>query len=729
HYRKRTQGLANVSITQQDDDLLAVWNAPSAIYSIAISPGGDLIVAGIENGSIHIYDIHTGAVIVAFQGHTADVNSVSFSPDRTLVASGSDDKTVIIWDTHTGNIATGPLRKHTGIIWSVAFSPDGKRIVSGSGDRTVIVWDTYSGGIVFGPLQGHSGPVYSVAFSSDARLIASGSHDKTVRLWDAFTGIAVAKPLRSHTRSVNRIAFSPDGSQVASCSNDRTIRIWNVQTGSTVGNPFKGHKGEIQAIAFSPDGTQIVSGGGSTDRSIILWDIHTASIHPGSIHPGSIHRHADWVRSVLFSPDGTRIVSCSSDRTIRIWDVRTSEKDLARNTASQISVGPLAFSPDCSHFVSSSPSGAFVISELHTGTTISHTFEEKPDPKAIGSIAPSSQGLYLAVSISDFTVQIWNVLTGVMITQPLKGHNNSVKCLSFSPNGTHFCSGSDDSTIIVWSIEAGSISGQLYHGHTGPACSVVYSPDGARIASAAADSTIRVRDSVTGMSLHVLSGNMDPVEIESVAFSHDGKYIVSGNSDGSIRKWDLGVFDESVILKQISRVYYVGVSPCSNQIIAASYDTIYIIDAQTTNIIFELSVTRSERFYWVGSPTGGSEIISVSNPVKAGLEESPVDSLPKDANIIRIWRAGAQLDLEGSSSYTPYWSSEPDGRILSSQGFVIWVPPDLLQYLSLGSKSCYFNSFVMSTDGIIDIGHKDLCIGDRWAECYVYPGCVGKLET
>ncbi|CUA77393.1 Vegetative incompatibility protein HET-E-1 [Podospora anserina] [Rhizoctonia solani] len=656
HYRKRIQGLANISITQQDDDLLAVWSATLAIYSIAISPGGDLIAAGTENGNIHVYDTHTGVIIVALQGHAADVNSVSFSPDGMLVASGSDDKTAIIWNTHTGNIATGTLH--------------GKRIVSGSGDRTVIVWDTYSGDIVFGPLQGHSSPVYSVVFSPDARLIASGSHDRTVRLWDASTGAAAAKPPRGHTRSVNRVAFSPDGIQVASCSNDKTIRIWDVQTRASVRNPFKGHKG-----------------GGSIDRTVTVWDTRT-----GSMHPGSLHRHADWVRSVLFSPDGTRIVSCSSDRTIRIWDVRTSGKDLARNTGSQIFVGPLAFSPDPNHFVSSSPSGAFVVSELHTGTTISYTFEDKPDPKSIDSIALSSRGLYLAASINNFTVRVWDVLTGAMITQPLKA--------------------------LLWLRRFDDYSVEC------PVRSLVYSPDGARIAPGAADGTIRVWDSVTGVLVHALSGRKDSVAAESIAFSHDGKYIVSGSSDGSIRKWDLGdkFFNEPVILEQTSRVNYVGVSPDSTQVIAASYNTIYILDAQTTNILSELSVTRHERFCWVGFSPGGSEIISVSNPVKVGLEELPVDSLPKDANTIRIWRAGAQLDLESSSSYIPCWSSEPDGRILSPQGFVIWVPPDLLQYLSLESKSPYFNSFIISADGIIDIGHKDLCIGDRWAECYIHEG-------
>ncbi|EUC58182.1 transposase family Tnp2 protein, partial [Rhizoctonia solani AG-3 Rhs1AP] len=217
HYFQRTTGLASILIGQHEEATLAIWSLESAVDSVAISPDGNRIASGNHDGSLCVYDIHTGAVVAGpFQGHTESIWSVAFSPDGRRIASGSADKTVIVWDADTGRIVTGPLHKHVNSVWSVAFSPNGKCLVSGSNDMTIIVWDTYTGAIAFGPLKGHSKEIYSVAFSPDGQLIASGSDDKTIRLWDASTGAAVADPLRGHISYVGMVAFSPDGSKLAS---------------------------------------------------------------------------------------------------------------------------------------------------------------------------------------------------------------------------------------------------------------------------------------------------------------------------------------------------------------------------------------------------------------------------------------------------------------------------------------------------------------------------------
>ena len=73
-------------------------------------------------------------------------------------------------------------------------------------------------------------------------------------------------------------------------------------------------------------------------------------------------------------------------------------------------------------------------------------------------------------------------------------------------------------------------------GHDEPVHSVVYSPDGRCIASGSSDFTVRVWDAQTGQSVMALTGHDDAVE--SVAFSPDGKSIVSGSQDKTIRIWD-----------------------------------------------------------------------------------------------------------------------------------------------------------------------------------------------
>jgi WD40 repeat protein len=81
-----------------------------------------------------------------------EVNSVALSPDGQRIASGSDDGTISVWNTMTGEPVAGPFTGHKDIVRSVAFSPDGQHIISGSDDRTIRVWNSTTGETVVGHL-------------------------------------------------------------------------------------------------------------------------------------------------------------------------------------------------------------------------------------------------------------------------------------------------------------------------------------------------------------------------------------------------------------------------------------------------------------------------------------------------------------------------------------------------------------------------------------------------
>jgi WD40 repeat protein len=67
-------------------------------------------------------------------------------------------------------------------------------------------------------------------------------------------------------------------------------------------------------VAYSPNGTTLASG--SSDRTIILWDVKTGE------ETATLKGHADTVRSVAFSPGGRLLASGSDDKTIRLWEVK-----------------------------------------------------------------------------------------------------------------------------------------------------------------------------------------------------------------------------------------------------------------------------------------------------------------------------------------------------------------------------------------------------------------------
>ena len=83
--------------------------------------------------------------------------------------------------------------------------------------------------------------------------------------------------------------------------------------------------------------------------------------------------------------------------------------------------------------------------------------------------------------------------------------------------------------------------GQL-EGHTAPVVGVAFSPDGRRIVTASLDNTARIWDAGTGQMLGLLRGHTGSVN--SAAFSPDGLRIVSASNDNTLRLWDANTFQE-----------------------------------------------------------------------------------------------------------------------------------------------------------------------------------------
>ena len=330
----RHDGAATIWAVQSGEAVMTLTGHSGFITSVVFAPGTRRVVTASADGTARIWAFH-GATL-----HTqprSAVTSIAFSPDGAQIIAGVQGGaggTARIWNAVTGSEHQILAGGHSDGVWSVAFSPDSTTVVTTSMDKTAILWDADTGKELR-TLTGHTGQVLSGSFSPDGKSVVTASTDRTVKIWDVVTGNDL-RTFIGHTGTVLSAAFSPDGTRVITTSTDRAIRIWNAGTGDAV--ELRGDNFSIwQAAIFNTDGSRVIAidGGGTIQQ----WDVATHKTL------GAIPGRAE-VDSAAFSPDGKYIVTANDDKTIRLWDAGTGQAVGLIDTTPYLAVHRAVFSPD-----------------------------------------------------------------------------------------------------------------------------------------------------------------------------------------------------------------------------------------------------------------------------------------------------------------------------------------------------------------------------------------------
>jgi WD40 repeat protein len=279
-------------------------------HAVAFSPNGDYLMVG-TNAGVLIFDGRTYSKLKFISTETWS-RSVAFSPDGKRIAAGLFDHSARLWSVPEW----APLRRfdgHAQWVRTVAFSPDGQLLATCADDDTVRLWNTADGSLRLAveKLPG----VRVLAMSPDGQMLALGLKNGTIELRRVSDG-SLVRTLTGHTAWVRSLAFSPDGSTLASGAFDATVRLWEVASGR-LKYTLADHQSSVLGLAFSPDGRMLASG--SVDTTVKLWDVREGSLLRTLIG------HSDFVYSVAFSPDGRTLVSGAGDNTVRIWDMTATD--------------------------------------------------------------------------------------------------------------------------------------------------------------------------------------------------------------------------------------------------------------------------------------------------------------------------------------------------------------------------------------------------------------------
>ncbi|MHC4560307.1 MAG: protein kinase domain-containing protein, partial [Planctomycetota bacterium] len=322
---------------------------------------------------------------------------------------------------------------------------------------------------------------------------------------------------------------------------------------------LRGHRDVVWSVAISPDGRYIVSG--SWDETIKIWDAATGH------ELRTIKGHNGSVNSVAFSPDGRRIISGGGgDSQIKVWDAKTGSELLSVEDEHEEGITAVAFSPDGKQFISGGYGNKVKLWDSTTGSelaTLATTFAGYE--RGIASLTYRPDGKQIIVGGWD-TVRILDVAkrTEVM-TIDAWGY------ASISPDGNRIVTANCSEKVIkVWDATSGKEILTLC-GHGRRVRTVAFSGDGKRIVSSAQDNIIKVWDAETGAELLTLRGHLYPCG--SVTFSPDGNRIISGGWDEVIKVWDARVNHEVMTLgPHGSGAYSVAFSPDAKQLASTSRD-------------------------------------------------------------------------------------------------------------------------------------------------------------
>jgi len=268
---------------------------------------------------------------------------------------------------------------------------------------------------------------------------------------------------------------------------------------------------------------------------------------------------------------------------VELFDART--RSLVRTLAGHRGhVNAVAFSSDGRLVAAAGEPGQFGEARLWNTTdgSLLRVFEGHKD--ALYSAALSPDGRVLATGSYDQKIKLWEVATGKEL-RTLAAHNGAIFGLAFRRDGKVLASASADRTIKLWDVATGrrldTLSQPLKEQYT-----VAFSPDGTRLAAAGVDNRIRVWQ----ISATALEGSNSLLEsrfahegaIMKLAYSADGKTIVSTAEDRTVKLWDaLKVTEKLLFEKQPDLAPALGFSGDDLVVVGRLDGTLEFYDATT----------------------------------------------------------------------------------------------------------------------------------------------------
>ncbi|HKB02178.1 MAG TPA: WD40 repeat domain-containing protein [Gemmataceae bacterium] len=547
----------------RDPDLMNFWIDQSPDGKFLALYGHDRRGLPAPDTALRLYDLASRKVLwtsVDDEIYVPGNFRVRFSPDGKKLITGSAND-VRVWDAATGK----ELVRHKARIEypGFAFSADGKTLAFGDGNTGMSVWAWES---TDPPRQlplGVRSYFNALAFSADGKTIYASSSAPVAMAYDIATG----KYLGGVDESLARWrAVSPDGKTLAIADFDKakqqgSVVLREVGKDKEIGRlPSGPHM--IGSACWSKDGRRLA---GATAYRAWVWDVKT-----GKAFGPDVPRHEGLLTSLALASDG-RLLTASEDGTVRAWDSTTGKQLLTLTPAKRPWAG-VVLSPDGDLLAGSNEPNAVRVWDAKTGREVYKLAWGTGRTGGVLKVRFTADGQTLLTYGHDFYLRAFDTLTGKLKVErkfrpavfgpetddervQFQNFYLSDHVVDLTPDGGTLVIGAGKD-VSVYAADTGKERFK-FEGDPRHVTTVVLSPDGKRLAVSG------YGPAPTPAAAVAMMGRVTPVQVTVwdlekaqrlaqvpvpagvsgwpvVAFSPDGKQLVTGSGDEVLRFWDAG---------------------------------------------------------------------------------------------------------------------------------------------------------------------------------------------